>query len=263
MNPVNTDVLPSVIEEEWSTIDGEHVYWSNSNNNDWLGYNYDILNEHDAARATLGNYWNIPSKDQVQELFDNTNMTEVTINGITGCQYTSKTDSTKSIFLPNPSMIFKSYDGDSFLGSDRNFYMIKNMDREDPNNCGESCRTYYFTENIISSGCIMTSYYRSEYQQIRPVYNRFYVKQPKIIMLKNGDGFQVRRSNKIEGPWIIIFVLEGDIYTPVDINNRLEVQSQYGIQHLINYFNDSGFDEIRGAILNDSNLQPTSKNQFG
>ena len=54
---------------------------------------------YDAATANMGSPWKMPTKDQCQEL-KNTNHTWTTINGVNGGKFTSKTDSSKYIFLP-------------------------------------------------------------------------------------------------------------------------------------------------------------------
>ena len=55
---------------------------------------------YDAATANMGYPWKMPTKDQCQELIDNTTTQWTTINGVNGYKFTSNSDSTKYIFLP-------------------------------------------------------------------------------------------------------------------------------------------------------------------
>ena len=48
----------------------------------------------------MGSTWKMPTKDQCKELIDGTNSEWITLNGVNGGKFTSKTDSTKYIFLP-------------------------------------------------------------------------------------------------------------------------------------------------------------------
>ena len=48
----------------------------------------------------MGSRWKMPTKEQCQELIDNTNHTWTTINGVNGRKFTSKTDSSKYVFFP-------------------------------------------------------------------------------------------------------------------------------------------------------------------
>ena len=48
----------------------------------------------------MGSPWKMFTQTQGQELIDGTNSTWTTINGVNGRKFTSKTDSSKYIFLP-------------------------------------------------------------------------------------------------------------------------------------------------------------------
>ena len=48
----------------------------------------------------MGSPWKMPTKDQSNELINGTNHAWTTINNMVGCKLTSKTDSSKYIFLP-------------------------------------------------------------------------------------------------------------------------------------------------------------------
>ena len=55
---------------------------------------------HDAALACLGVPARMPTKDEFQELCDNTNNEWVTIDGVSGMKFTKKSDSSVFVFFP-------------------------------------------------------------------------------------------------------------------------------------------------------------------
>ena len=54
----------------------------------------------DAAHANMGGDWHIPSPAQIRELIDNTKKSFTILCGVKGMKFTSKKDSSKSIFIP-------------------------------------------------------------------------------------------------------------------------------------------------------------------
>lgn len=63
--------------------------------------NKNILSlEDDAAHANWGGAWRMPTKEEIEELLNNTTIEIVTSNGVRGCRYISKKNG-KSIFLPS------------------------------------------------------------------------------------------------------------------------------------------------------------------
>lgn len=56
--------------------------------------------EDDAAHDYMQGDWHIPSHLQIKELINNTISTWITLNGVNGRLFTSKKDSSKSIFFP-------------------------------------------------------------------------------------------------------------------------------------------------------------------
>ena len=56
--------------------------------------------EDDAAHVNMGGDWHIPSPMQYQELIDNTTTAWTTSDGVRGVTFTSKKDTSKSIFFP-------------------------------------------------------------------------------------------------------------------------------------------------------------------
>ena len=55
---------------------------------------------YDVAAQIMGGDWRMPTKDECQELYKNTTQSWVTIKGVNGKKFTSKTDTTKYIFIP-------------------------------------------------------------------------------------------------------------------------------------------------------------------
>lgn len=55
---------------------------------------------NDPARYYMGTGWTVPTAAQCDELIKNTTQTDVTVGGVQGTRFTSKTDNTKSIFIP-------------------------------------------------------------------------------------------------------------------------------------------------------------------
>ena len=56
--------------------------------------------EDDAAHVNMGGDWHMPSHEQIQELINETTNTWTTQNNINGRLFTSKTDPSKTIFIP-------------------------------------------------------------------------------------------------------------------------------------------------------------------
>ena len=71
--------------------------------------------EDDAARFHMGGDWRMPTKDEFQELLDNTTnewVIDFNGSGVNGRKFTSKTDKSKYIFIPAAG-----YCGDGSVGS--------------------------------------------------------------------------------------------------------------------------------------------------
>ena len=59
-----------------------------------------LAKEYDVAAQIMGGDWRMPTKNECQELYKNTTQSWVTIKGVNGKKFTSKTDTTKYIFIP-------------------------------------------------------------------------------------------------------------------------------------------------------------------
>ena len=108
----------------------------------------------DAAAQIMGGVWRMPTKGDFQELLDNTNSEWVTINGINGRKFTSKTNG-NSIFIPASG----SRLGSSFYGQGIGGYVwSSSLDAED-NGCAWDL--HFDSDNI--SG-IYYNFYRNRYR---------------------------------------------------------------------------------------------------
>ena len=70
---------------------------------EWLDSKDNLKPEFDAARAIMGGDWRMPTQTECQELYNNTNhewITNYNGTGIKGRKFTSKTDTSKYIFIP-------------------------------------------------------------------------------------------------------------------------------------------------------------------
>jgi len=56
--------------------------------------------EDDAAYVNMGGTWKMPTPTQIQELLNGTTSTWTKLDGVNGRLFTSKTDTSKSIFIP-------------------------------------------------------------------------------------------------------------------------------------------------------------------
>ena len=54
----------------------------------------------DTATQIMGSEWRMPTKDDFQELLDNTDSEWTQVNGVNGRKFTSKTDTSRYIFIP-------------------------------------------------------------------------------------------------------------------------------------------------------------------
>ena len=65
-----------------------------------LDDNETLKPEYDAAAQIMGGNWRMPTQSEFQELLDNTTNEWITINNVNGWKFTSKTDTSKYIFIP-------------------------------------------------------------------------------------------------------------------------------------------------------------------
>lgn len=127
------------------------------NNSDYK-CNLDITD--DAANIVMGGDWIIPSTFAFQELFESTNTGETTMNGVSGVGFTSKTDSSKSIFIPYCD--YKHDDDSSIVPSENDFFLMASNLIDGPN--------YSVNPTIVSkAGYTATAYSRGWGYKVRGI----------------------------------------------------------------------------------------------
>ena len=151
---------------DWSTYqycNGNYNTLTKYCNNSSYGYNgfTDILTallpEDDAATANWGNTWRMPTKEEWQELYNNTAYTWTTQNGVNGRLFTASNGNT--LFLPAAGYRYYNYLGDA--GS-YGYYWSSSL--LIGGNLG--CAWYLF---LTSVNCSMDSNGRYAGQSVRPV----------------------------------------------------------------------------------------------
>ena len=76
----------------------------------------------DAATAAYGGVYAMPTRAQIAELHTYCNVNSATVNGISGYRYTSKTDATKSIFIPGSAIWTSEVYNNSATGNNAYYY---------------------------------------------------------------------------------------------------------------------------------------------
>ena len=78
-----------------------------------------LAKEYDAASQIMGGDWRMPTDAEISELLSNTDKEWIEkYNGsaVNGCKFTSKTDTSKYIFIPAAGLRSGSSDGDKYIG---------------------------------------------------------------------------------------------------------------------------------------------------
>ena len=109
--------------------------------------------EDDAAHANMGGDWHMPTPKQCQELIDNTISEWTTQYGVNGRLFTSKKDSSKSIFIPAAGL---AWDGSvCIIGDDGSVWssmLSANFVRSGQNLDFYSDDAYLFSKYYRSNG---------------------------------------------------------------------------------------------------------------
>ena len=105
-----------------------------------------LVKEYDVAAQIMGGDWRMPTKDECQELYKNTTQSWVTINGVNGRKFTSKTNG-NSIFIPAAGYYYNgSVDGVGKYG------------RVWSSSLGTSCHSFAWDLGFLSGDCRMGDY---------------------------------------------------------------------------------------------------------
>ena len=133
-------------------------YCNNSN----YGYNgftdnlYTLLPEDDAAAANWGGNWRMPTKEEIEELYINTDFTWTQQNGVNGRLFTASNGN--SLFLPAAG---RRWDGELNYAGDWGFYWSSSLN---------SNPVYAWGLYFYSGNTYMYSYYYRNYGfTVRPV----------------------------------------------------------------------------------------------
>ena len=117
-----------------------------------------LLPEDDAATANWGSNWRMPTKEEWQELLDNTTITWTTQNGVNGRLFTAANGN--SLFLPAAGYL---YDSSLHLSGDGGYYWSSSLDTGYPDDAwrlgflsshygmGDGSRLHGFTVRPVCS----------------------------------------------------------------------------------------------------------------
>lgn len=110
--------------------------------------------EHDAATVNMGDDWRMPTKDDFQELCDNTISEWTTMSGINGKKFTSKSNSNNSIFIPAAGRYYtktlnnagyNAYVWSSSLYTSKDFAYVLGFNKSNDSPQGSGYRHYGFS----------------------------------------------------------------------------------------------------------------------
>ena len=145
-------------EEKYGLLDGAWGEFRRYHGKDgWK----QLMPYDDAATARLGNKWHIPTKTEVQELFDNCTTKEITVNGQPGIALVSKINNNYIFFINNGyTRGIKMYDTDECNCWTADLYPGEVQ-------YATYCKIYIDGDNIVTD---TWSSLRSDGMNIRPIY---------------------------------------------------------------------------------------------
>ena len=127
---------------------------------DTVSPNKVLAKEYDVAAQIMGGDWRMPTKDECQELYKNTTQSWVTINGVNGKKFTSKTDTSKYIFIPAAG--FRTHGSVNYVGIYGDVW-ASSLDISNPD--------YTWNLSFHSDNCYMNLYKRCYGQSVRGVFD--------------------------------------------------------------------------------------------
>jgi hypothetical protein len=150
---------------DWSTYqycNGSSSTLTKYCNNSSYGYNgftdnlTTLLPEDDAATANWGNDWRMPTREEWQELYNNTTVTWTSQNGVNGRLFTANNGN--SLFLPAAG-----------IRSGSSLYLLGNYGGGWSSSLDTGCPDYVWYFNFYSDFYDMDNYYRYFGQSVRAV----------------------------------------------------------------------------------------------
>ena len=117
---------------------------------------FTLLPEDDAATANWGSDWRMPTKEEWQELYNNTTHTWTTKNGVNGRLFTAANGS--SLFLPAAGC---RYHSSLYYAGSGGYYWSSSLYTDGPYSA--------WVLNFSSDGYTMGHYYRYSGPSVRPV----------------------------------------------------------------------------------------------
>lgn len=123
----------------------------------------------DAAISNWGNGWRMPTKDEVNELIQNTNIEWIdnynSISGLNGYKFTNKSDASKYIFLPATGYIYTNAGPGLFSSGYQGNYPTSTLDT------GQALNAIglYFDKGSLNSSSMYSTIRRFASFTVRPV----------------------------------------------------------------------------------------------
>jgi hypothetical protein len=127
--------------------------------------------EYDIAKAKWGGTWRLPTKDEAQELLDNTNKEILTVNGVTCVKFSSKTNS-NYIIVPFAGFFNASSWSNKMEGVGDYCYLWtgnKAADSDWSKNQAYALYFYKTTYTTVGYGGYVATTYRYSRMPVRPV----------------------------------------------------------------------------------------------
>lgn len=124
-----------------------------------------LTTSYDVATANWGEGWRMPTYDEIEELYDNCDMTWTILNGITGCYFTGP--SGKSIFLPAAGC----FESESYEVGRKGYYWSATPNDNDNSDDDTAPGHWAFSLRFNDDRCYdFDGGYRSDGCSVRPVF---------------------------------------------------------------------------------------------